>query len=163
MLLEGQKALADHFGVDVRSVRYWLEKSDFPRRPDGKFDVDAITAWRATQPKMAAQSGPLGQASAALNLQIKQEQLATAKEKRLKAQRERETFEGELLPRRAWETFAAQLLSELGDWCEQLPELAEQQVPKKYRASFRKWLEGQFEMRRAQLADDLKRGPTEQK
>lgn len=157
MLLEGQKALADHFGVDERSVRYWLKKPDFPRRPDGKFDVDAITAWRSAQPKMDAQSGQLGQAATALNLAIKQEQLATAKEKRLKAQREREAFEGELLQRRVWEAFAARLLSGVGDWAESLCDVLEPHLPKKGAAKILKVLNDEIRRKRDELAEQLKK------
>lgn len=165
MLLSGQKAVASHYGTSERNVRYWLEDPEFPRRPDGKFDTDAIDQWRASRPKMLSQQADnqFGQANAVLGLKLKEQKLKTETEKALKAQREREAFEGELLPRRAWETFAATLLSELADWCDQLPELAELQVPKKHGIKLRKWLESQLDMRRVQLADELKQGPRGEK
>lgn len=167
-LLKGQQAVADHYGCDARNVRYWLSNyTDFPKPVNGVYDTDKIDAWQANQPQMLLRSGgkmdgaggDLAKANSALTVQLKQQKVEQAKEAALKARREREVYEGTLLPRRAWETFAALLLSELGDWCDQLPELAAQQVPKKHQAKMRQWLEEQLNTRRAQLAEDLKRTP----
>lgn len=170
--LTGQKAVAKHYGCEDRNVRFWMDDPDFPQPTGDKrnvYDTDAIDAWMATKPQMLLRRGAavksdgvtpeMGKANAALTLQLKQYKVQREKELALKAQREREAFEGTLLERRVWETFAAELLSGLADWCDQLPELLEGQIPKKYAAKARKWLEDQLNARRAQLADDLKRTP----
>ncbi len=76
-VVTGQKAVADHFGCDVRNVRHWMQSDDFPQ-PTGpksdQYDLDAIATWRAGQPQMllrdksssATNSGKLGEANAAL-------------------------------------------------------------------------------------------------
>ena len=154
-MLEGRKAVAKTFDVTERTVGLWVEDPSFPRREDGKFDVEAIKAWRASKPRVLDQQA--SQTVQALNIAIKKEALATAKEKRLKAQREREEYEGELLPRRVWEAFAARLLSGVGDWAESLRDVLEPHLNKRAAAKILKVLDDAIRRKRDELAEQLKK------
>ena len=49
-LVDKQTDVARYFGIDARAVRYWLNERDFPRRDDGRFDLEAISFWRKNKP-----------------------------------------------------------------------------------------------------------------
>lgn len=160
MLLRGQKAVGAHYGVTERAVRLWMDDPMFPQPSGDQYDTEKIDAWRKTRPK--ERDSDLSQANAALSLQLKQYRVQREKEAALRAQREREVYEGTLLPRRSWEGFAANILASLGDWCDQFPELIENQVPRKYRKQIRDWAEQQLSRMRDQMAEDLKRTPDDE-
>lgn len=157
MQLKGQTAVGTHYGVTERAVRLWMKDPLFPQPVGDSYDTDKIDAWRATRPK--EKDSELSQANAALSLQLKQYKVAREKEAALKAQREREVYEGTLLPRKVWESFVAGLLANLADWCDQFPELIENQVPRQHRRKVREWAEQQLNRLRDQMAEDLKRTP----
>ena len=65
--------------------------------------------------------------------------------------------EGELLPRAGWELFAATLLTELGDWRDQLPDLIAADFPRKYAPKLRARLKDELDRRCIELAKELER------
>lgn len=147
-----QKQAAEALGVTPRTLRDWQNVDGFPDCSRG-YDVEAIRTWRqanerkGSEPERVAKQIKLG----VLAEKLKQMQLRTKKD-----QLDLDAKEGTLLPRKAIEQSAAVLLSALGDWCEQLPDLVAAIVSKKDQRKVRDRLKTELDARREQLADDLK-------
>lgn len=157
-IVKEQKEAAQILDVTPRTIRDWREAHpDFPDCSNG-YDTDAIEAWRQKLAKKGSEEGEqIRKVKLALGLEaLKRERIATRRdENRLKAE------EGEYLPRPTYELFGANLLSGLADWCEQIPDLIAGQCCKKCAKTIGERLKKELDRRREQLAEDLKRSPSE--
>jgi len=154
-LIVQQKEAAELLGVSSRTLRDWQAARDENGFPDcsSGYETEAINAWRRDNQRKGSETS-----EAAKNIK-----LGTAAEKMKQARfdtrlKEMEVGkeEGTLLPRKAVEQSAAVILSSLGDWCEQLPDLIAQICPNKKSAEkVRTRLKSELDRRREQMADDL--------
>lgn len=154
MIVIEQKEAADRLGVTARTIRDWRDQhSDFPDCSAG-YDLDAITAWRD---RLAKKGSEDGDAARKLKLARQAEALKRDRLRTRDAELDIAEREKELLPRPTWELFAANLLSGLADWCEQLPDLIAGQCCKKCQKTLGDRIKKELDRRREQLAEDLKR------
>lgn len=148
-----QKQAAEQLGVTDRALRDWMHKPGFPDWSAG-YDVDAIRAWAD---ELRLKGSIESEADADLRRKLEVEKL---EQERIKTQQLRHKLavqEGELLPRRAWELFAATVLTSLGDWCEQLPSIIAGVVPAAHRDGVRKRLAQELDDRRKDLREEFDR------
>lgn len=155
-----QRAAASKLNIDERQLRRWMKETWFPA--DGKsadgFDVGSIAAARDA---MGRKGSAEAKAARDLKLQTDRERLKQAELKTKAAQLQLRQTEGELIERDAVELHFALMLTQLGDWCDQLPELIAADVPKSHRAKIRNRLKSELDRRRRELQSELKRAAAE--
>lgn len=152
-VLLNQVEAARALGITDRQLRNWRNEADFPDCSGG-YDVAVISAWRDKH----CLSGSAGQLDMAeVKLAREREQLEIDRIKRARESLKLEAEEKELLPRRSWELFAATLLTNLGDWCEQLPDILAGVCTDDCREGVRERLAGELDDRRRDLREELGR------
>lgn len=157
-VIEQQEA-ARRLGVTARALRDWIREPDFPDI-DAGYDLDAIRAWRNAHQKKGS---PASDTQKKLKLASEGEKLKQAQIKTKRDQLNLQEREGELLPRAAWERFAATLLSSLADAADQLPDLIGGDCCPKCKKKVPPRLLKELDRLREQLAEDLKQTPAEGK
>lgn len=156
-IIQTRKDAADLLGITARQLGDWKHEDGFPDCTNG-YDIDAITKWREERNRKGSAKSEIDQQ---LRRALLAEKLKREKQKNYLDKLAIEEAEGQLLKREFVERFIAGLLSGLGDWCEQLPGLMEAELPVKYGKKLRARLESELRRMRDQMADDLKRVPTE--
>lgn len=152
-VLLNQVEAARALGITDRQLRNWRNEADFPDCSAG-YDVAVISAWRDKH----CLSGSAGQLDMAeVKLAREREQLEIDRIKRAREALKLEAEEKELLPRRSWELFAATLLTNLGDWCEQLPDILAGVCTDDCREGVRERLARELDDRRRDLREELSR------
>lgn len=143
-------------GITDRVLGLWASEPWFPQdgRTSSGWNVPAI---RAARDAMGRKGSEQSDQSKRLKLASDAEKLKQAQYETRKRELDLRVKEGELLPRRGWELFAAQLLTALGDWCDQLPELLSADVPRKYRKKVRERAKQELDLKRRELRDELER------
>lgn len=151
-----RKEAAALLGVTPPALGDWVKEPWFPA--DGKTPAGwNVTAIRTARDAMGRKGSEQSDQAKRIKLareaeKLKQDQIKTRKETlKLKEQ------EGELLPRRGWELFAAELLTAFTDWCDQLPDLIAAGEPKKGRKRLKQRLKAEFDLKRRELRDELER------
>jgi hypothetical protein len=159
MIVTEQKQAARILGVTPRTIRDWMR--DYPSEvPDTSAGYD-IDAWRKFRESHGKKGSPEGEQLRKLKLARQAEALKRDRVKTRHDELNLEVKEGGLLPRPTWELFGANLLSGLADWCEQLPDLIAAQCCKKCGKTIGERLKKELNKRREQLAEDLRRSPSE--
>ncbi|TWT49031.1 hypothetical protein KOR42_39470 [Thalassoglobus neptunius] len=149
-----QSAAADELGITARQLRNWEQEDWFPDggRTKSGYDIALI---RQAQESLGKKGSELREAAVALKMRTGEakleRELVEVQRKQLILKRE----QGELVPRRAVELFASTVLTELGDWCDQLPDLLAAVVPARARKDLRKRITDELNRRREQLATRL--------
>ena len=156
-IIQLRKDAADLLGITPRQLGEWKHEDGFPDCSNG-YDVDAIAKWREERNRKGSAKSEVDQQ---LRRAMLVEKLKREKQKNYLDKLAIDEAEGQLLKREFVERFIAGLLSGLGDWCEQLPGLMEAELPAKYGKKLRARLESELRRMRDQMADDLKRVPTE--
>jgi hypothetical protein len=152
-LVARQTEAALRLGVTPRTLRDWRQLDGFPDCTRG-YDLEAIQRWRQAHERKGSEAAD---AARKLKLAITAEKLRQMQLRTRREQLDLELKEGTLLPRKAVEQSVAVLLSALGDWCDQLPDLIAAICPnQRTAAKVRARLQQELDRRRAQLADDLK-------
>ncbi|CAK9008714.1 Terminase, partial [Durusdinium trenchii] len=143
-------------GITDRQLGNWSNEPWFPA--DGKtadgWDVNIIASARDAVGRKGSDDSD---AATKLRLATAAERLKLTK---AKAQREELALEedrGLLIPRPAIELFASTVLTELADWCDQLPDLVAASVPRKHRRAVRDRLRDELDQRRRELRERLER------
>lgn len=156
-LIEQQTEAAARLKVTTRTLRDWRLVEGFPNC-DAGYDLEAIQAWRRENERKGSESADAGKK---ISLGIKAEKLRQMQLRTKRDQLDLEAKEATLLPRKAVEQTAAEILSRLGDWCEQLPDLIAQICPNKRSAEkVRAYLKKELDKRREQMAHALKSLPS---
>lgn len=153
--LRGHQALADHFQVSTRTVRDWVAQG-LPHNSH-HFDVAAAEAWvsafhRKTQP-------PKDPGLAAADLAFKEQRARREQIRAEKEQAELDELVGLLLPRPAWEHFAATLLAHLGDLADQLPDMVSSTSCRKCKREIAGRVKAELERWRNWVAEELQKAP----
>lgn len=159
MIVIEQKEAARILGVSPRTIRDWMR--DYPNEvPDTSagYDIDAWKSFRAAHGKKGS---PDGQAMRKLKLARAAEALKRDKLKTRHEELDLDVKESGLLPRQSFELFLANILSQHADWCEQLPDIIGGSCCKKCKKTIPAALKKELDRRREQLAEDLKRSPSE--
>jgi hypothetical protein len=160
LLDAGTIAKRDHaatlLGITERQLGNWSQEAWFPEagRPADGWNIPAILEARDAMGRKGSEHSTT---SKEVRLSTDVAKLSQAE---LKARNEKlklQEREGDLLPRRAWELFAATVLTAISDWCEQLPDLIAADFPKCHRAKLRKRLQQELNRKRRELRDDLER------
>lgn len=145
---------AEALGVTERTFTRWKASEWFPgaSKTAKGFDLEMI---RAAKPResdeQASQSSELRKLRIDLETAKVKEKIAASQMAEMRAREKA----GSLIPRHAHELHWSQFLTEFSVWCEQVPEMAAMQLPKKYQEGLRKFLKGEFERRRNAAADKL--------
>lgn len=161
-VVKSRKEAAAILGVTEKALGNWATEAWFPedatgRTPKGArvdWDTDKIAQAREVQQRKG--SAP-AEAAKRLKLATDHEKLKQAELQTRRKQIELAVEEGELVPRRAVELHFATLLTELGDWCEQLPELVAADVPAKVRPKVKARIKDELDRRRRELSAELQR------
>lgn len=143
-------------GIADRVLGLWANESWFPAdgKTAGGWNVPAIRQARdAMSRKGSEQSDRAKQLKQGLDAEKLKKATLERKQRELNLREQ----EGKLLPRAGWELFAAQLLTQLGDWCDQLPNLLAADVPRKYRKKVRERAKKELDLKRRELRDELER------
>ena len=152
-LIIEQADAARRLGVTDRQLRNWLREPGFPGISRG-YDLAAIRAWIEERGRKGSdQDG----ASKRIRLARDAERLQIEQCRRQQAELDLRERQRELLPRRGWELFAATLLTQLGDWCDQLPDLVGGVCPKQHRRRIADRLRQELDARRVSLRAALER------
>ena len=151
-----RKEAARILGITARVLGDWAKEAWFPAdaRTAAGWDTDKIAEAREVQHRKGSVPA---EAAKRLKLATDHEKLKQAELQTKRKQIELAVEEGELVPRRAVELHFATLLTELGDKCEQLPELIAGDVPAKLRPKLKARLREELERWRRELAAELKR------
>lgn len=151
-----QKNAAQQLGVTDRLLRDWQNEAWWHPafRTSAGYDVAAI---RAARDAMGRKGSEQSDAAKQIKLLTDREKLEQAKLETERKRRQERVDEGELLPRQALEIFAATLLTELGDWCDQLGGLVSAELPKKYRAKTAARIKAELDRRRRHVRAELER------
>jgi hypothetical protein len=152
-----QKEAARILGITDRQLRNWKDLPGFPSWEAG-WDLDAITRWRDEEGKKGSLEND---ARKDLRNQLDLEELEQSKLKTIRERRRLELEEKELLPRRGVELFASTVLTSLGDWCEQLPDIIAGACSKDCRETVRARLEQELDDRRRDLREEFDRKAAE--
>lgn len=158
-LVEGDQALASHYGVTTKTVYNW-RKAGLPhtgRVGAYVYDLDKTDPFVE---QLRTFSGD-DESPDGINAALKKERLKQLQIRTAGMTADLEARHGELLPRRGCELFATTLLTTLGDWCEQLPELLAGECCPKCKTRIEKRLRGELDNRRNDIADELTSGPNQ--
>lgn len=159
MIVQEQKEAARILGVTPRTIRDWMR--DYPNEvPDTSAGYD-IDQWKAFRESHGKKGSPDGEALRKLKLARQAEALKRDRVKTRHDELNLEVKEGTLLPRQSHELALASVLASLADWCEQLPDIVGGCCCKKCKKTIPKELKNQLDRCREQLAEDLKRSPSE--
>lgn len=157
-----RRAAAAALGITEKALQLWTQEPWFPAGAVGKDAKGNNRNWNVTAIRAARDA--IGRKGSEVSDTAKKLKLATDNEKfqqaKIRTEQDRlalETTKGELIPRDALELFASTLLTSLGDWCEQLPDLIAAAVPKKYRKPVKDRLKQELDARRVQAAAALER------
>lgn len=156
MIVRSRKDAAAALGVTPRQLGNWTHEPWFPAegRRSGGWNVTAIAAARDQAGKKGSDVSEV-----AIRLRLARE-AADVGIKEARAERERLALDrdrGAVIPRPAIELFAATLLTEIADWCEQVPDIVANSVPTKYRKAIRQRLREELDRRRRATRDRLER------
>jgi hypothetical protein len=150
-LFQDQATVCRRLGITTRSLQRYMKDPGFPDCSAG-YNLPAIREWQALHAK------PITQArSAAIELDLRTKRWKEKRE-RIRARKEQlqiEQLEGELLPRRTFELAIAQILTRIGDWAEQLPELIRGECCEVCRDKIEGLLRKELNAERQTAANDL--------
>lgn len=155
-IVSQRRQAAKLLGVTERQLGTWFNEPWFP--PDGRTKVGwDVAAIRKARDAMGLKGSETSEKARQIKLArdaeaLKQAQIIT-RERTLKLQ-ERERS---LLSRRGWELFAAELLTGLSDWCDQLPALIAADFPKRHSAKIKRRIKAELDRKRLELRDELAR------
>lgn len=152
-IVREQKEAARLLGITDRGLRDWMKKPGFPDWSAG-YNVDAIRAWADD---LRLKGSLESEAEAEIHRQLEIEKLEQERIKTLQLRHKLAVQEHELLPRRGWELFAATLMTSLGDWCEQLPDIIAGVCTDDCREGVRKRLADELDDRRDDLREEFDR------
>lgn len=152
MLVTQQKQAAELLDVSPRTLRDWSALDGFPDCSSG-YDIEAIREWREEHERKGSQQS---ETAKKLKLAISGEKLRQAQLQTRQMQIDLERKEGLLIPRKGVEQSAAVAMANLADWCEQFPDIAISQLPKKYQAKMRAIWKKLLDDGRRQLASQLR-------
>ena len=145
-------------GITPRVLGIWANEAWFP--PDGRvkraWNVDVI---RKARDAMGRKGSEFSDTSKKMKLALDNEEL---KKRQLITQTKTldlQLKEGELLPRRSWELFAATILTNFGDAADQLPDLIQGICCPKCAKKVAKRLKQELDNMRNNTADELQAGP----
>lgn len=155
-----RKEAARLLGVTERQLGSWVHEPWFPA---GAVGADArgnnrdwnVRAIRAARDAMGRKGSDLADTAQKLKLKTDHEKLKQAQIKTQAEELKLRQQQGELIRRDALELFASTLLTSLGDWCDQLPDLIAAEVPRKYRTALKERLRTELDARRTAAAAEL--------
>jgi len=156
-----QAQVANLLGVSDRQLRRWQTEPGFPDCTAG-YEIQAIKAWRDARQLKGSEEADAGRRIKLARdaERLKRDKIVVQKEDLLLREMQKE-----LLPRAAWELFAATLLTHLSDRLNQLPDIIAADTPRKYQRriadrlrreldSIRRELRSSLEGRMRELDDD---------
>jgi hypothetical protein len=159
-IVRTRKEAAQLLGVEDRTLANWSKEPWWPadatqQTPRGQrfnWNTDRISAARDAAGRKGSETAD----------EAKRLRLAREREKleqdRIATQHEQLKFDaaaGKVIPRAAEELFASTLLTELGDWCDQVPALIANTLPKQYRKKLSDRLKQELDDRRIALRETL--------
>lgn len=161
-VVRSRKEAAEILGIVPRVLGDWARAPWFPegateRDAKGKrfnWNTEVIAHARDAMGRKGSTSA---EESHRVKLLTDEEKLERQKIARRHEELELAEKEGELVPRRAVELHFATLLTELGDWCEQLPDLIAGDVPAKIRPKLKARIKDELDRRRRELSAELQR------
>jgi hypothetical protein len=155
----GDEKLSRRYDVSTRTIQSW-RKAGMPHEPAGRnryrYDTSKTDPWKVVHEKKAGvDSDPdsFKAKQAILKEKAEQEAIETALLRNKLGKEEQN-----LIERRTIELAIATILTQFGDWCEQLPEIIDGECCKSCKAKIGKRLKEELDKRREDLADDLARG-----
>ncbi|HUG89250.1 MAG TPA: hypothetical protein VML55_00345 [Planctomycetaceae bacterium] len=157
---------AEILGITPRVLSLWARDTWFPAdatEQDGRgrrinWNTDAIAAARDA---MGRKGSEPAETARRLKLATDQEKLKQAELATRSREIDLAVKEGALIPRYAVELHFATLLTELGDWCNQIPDLVSADVCRKCRRKLRARVADELNRRRHELAAELQRAARE--
>lgn len=158
--INGIGPLASRYSVSTKSVQNWI-RLGLPKHGTKRkyhFFLSETDPWIESYHQEANNAD--SQATK-LNLEIRAEQLKQLRIKTTHEQLKLQEREGQLLARRAWELFAATILTNFGDAAEQLPDLMAGICCKKCATKLAKRLKIELDNMRNATADEFEAGPAE--
>lgn|SRR3990167_289288 len=132
-----KSALAEHFGVDVKSITNWQQEPDFPPRAGTTskplYDLIQIEAWHAARGKKTAIDTATAQQ---VSLQLKIEQLKHKQIETRRLERQQEIEAGMWLPAAEYEQYQRDVITLTRDALMGIPKELANMLPKKMQTKF---------------------------
>ena len=156
VIIRQRKDAAKLLDISDRGLGLWAAQPWFPaagRTAEG-WNVTAIREAREIHGRKGSEESDTAKR---VRLGIDAEKLKQARIRTRKEDLNLLEQEKELLPRRGWELFASTLLTELGDWCDQIPDLIAADAPLEHQVKLRARLKDELDRRRRDLAHELER------
>jgi len=151
------KEVCQHFAISDRTLRDWKNDPTFPpvagtqRRP--LFEISAIEDWRALRFRNVEtpESNELRKTLSELKYKKLEAELEQLKIDNRTKETKLSALLGAYVPRPAVELLFSKLLTDLGDWCDQLPELVAGIMPKSHQSKLKKRLAKELNDRRNEM------------
>ena len=155
-IIKARGKAAKALGISDRQLGYWVNEPWFPE--SGKTAAGwNISVIREARDEQGRRGSNISDVARKIKLAHDSEKLKQARLITESKQLANAVKRGELIERGSLELFAATLLTELGDWITQLPDIIELEVPKKYREKLIARVRAEFDSKRRQTAASLAR------
>ncbi|WP_437224997.1 hypothetical protein SH661x_000414 [Planctomicrobium sp. SH661] len=155
-MIASRKDAAKLLGITDRQLGNWVHEEWFP--PNGKtkagWDIELI---RQCQEAAGKKGSELSDEAKRISLEEKKEKLGRIKIQRAREQLRLDRERGKVIPRPGVELFASTILTELADWCDQLPDLIANTVPAKLRKQLKNRIRDELDKRRTNMREQLER------
>lgn len=156
MLVSTRNEAAKLLGVTPRQLGTWCHEPWFPADAKSKqgWDVEKI---RKARDAAGRKGSDISDEARRLTLEEKREKVERLRIHRERDQLKLERERGRLIPRAGVELFASTILTELADWCDQLPDVIGNTVPTKIRKTLKARIRDELDKRRTNLREQLER------